>query len=125
VTGGLVAIMSSVLLLSSAGIYALVSFTVSRRRKEIGVRAALGAEPGRLLRSVFARAAGQIALGLVTGVVTIVLLDRLSDGSLLGGKGKILLPAVSLMMVTAGVLAVVGPARRALRIQPIEALREE
>jgi putative ABC transport system permease protein len=125
VIGVLGAIMSSVLLLSSAGIYALVSFTVSRRRKEIGVRAALGAEPGRLLRSVFARAAGQIALGLVTGVLTIVVLDTLAEGSLLGGKGKILLPAVSLMMVTAGVLAVVGPARRALRIQPIEALREE
>jgi putative ABC transport system permease protein len=125
VTGVLGAIILSVLLLSSAGIYALVSFTVSRRRKEIGVRAALGAEPGRLLRSVFARAAGQIALGLVIGVVTIAVLDTLSDGSLLGGKGKILLPAISLMMVTAGVLAVVGPARRALRIQPIEALREE
>jgi len=67
----------------------------------------------------------KLALRLVTGVLTIVVLDTLSDGTLLGGKGKILLPAVSLMMVTAGVLAVVGPARRALRIQPIEALREE
>ena len=117
-------IMISVLLLSGAGIYALVSFTVSRRRKEIGVRAALGADPARLLRSVFARAAGQIVLGLVAGVVTIVLLDLMSEGSLLGGRQIILLPVISVLMLLAGLLAVVGPARRALRIQPIEALRD-
>ena len=125
VAGVLGSIMLSVLLLSGAGIYALVSFTVARRRKEIGVRAALGAEPARLLRSIFARAGGQIAFGLSLGVVTVVLLDTLSDGSLLGGRGMILLPAISLMMLTAGAVAVVGPARRALRIQPIEALRED
>jgi ABC-type lipoprotein release transport system permease subunit len=118
-------ITGSVLLLSAAGIYALVSFTVSRRRKEIGVRTALGAEPARLLRSVFARAAGQIVLGLALGVVTILALDTVSDGSLLGGRQALLVPAISVMMLVAGLLAVVGPARRALRIQPIEALRED
>lgn len=119
------AIVISVLLLSSAGIYSLVSFTVSRRYREIGVRTALGADPGQLLRSIFARAAGQIILGLVTGVVSVLVLDSLSGGGLLGGRQMILLPAISFTMFLAGVLAVVGPARRALRIQPVEALRQD
>jgi hypothetical protein len=51
--------------------------------------------------------------------------DTMSSGSLLGGKGAILLPAISLMMAISAGLAVVGPARRALRIQPIDALRED
>lgn len=118
-------IMLSVLLLSGAGIYALVSFTVSRARKEIGIRAALGAEPARLLRSVFAKSAGQIVLGLAAGVASTVVLDTLSGGSMLSGKQLLLLPAISLMMLVVGLLAVVGPARRALRIEPIEALRED
>ena len=117
-------IMVSVLLLSGAGIYALVSFTVSRRRKEIGVRTALGADPSRILRSVFARAAGQVGLGVVVGLVAIVGLDMVSEGTLLGGKQVLLLPAISALMLIAGLLAVVGPARRALRIQPIEALKD-
>jgi putative ABC transport system permease protein len=117
-------IMASVLLLSGAGIYALVSFTVSRRRKEIGIRTALGADPTRILRSVFARAAAQIVVGLLTGVVAIVALDLLSQGTLLGGKQVFLLPAISVLMLIAGLLAVIGPARRALRIQPVEALRD-
>ena len=57
----------SVLLLSAAGIYALMSFTVTRRRREIGIRAALGAHPRRILASIFSRALGQLALGLMVG----------------------------------------------------------
>jgi putative ABC transport system permease protein len=117
-------IVVSVLLLSGAGVYALVSFTVSRRRKEIGVRTALGANPGHLLRSIFTRAAAQILIGLAAGVGTIAALDAASGGTLLGGRQLILLPAISVLMLLCGLLAVVGPARRALRIQPIEALRD-
>jgi putative ABC transport system permease protein len=122
---GLGAIVLSVLLLSAAGIYALVSFTVSRRRREIGIRAALGAEPAHLLRSIFTRAAGQIMLGVVAGLVSVAVLDAASDDSLLGGRQAVLLPTVSLLMLTTGLLALLGPARRALRIQPTEALRED
>ena len=117
-------IMLSVLLLSAAGIYALMSFTVAERRKEIGIRAALGADPRQLLLSIFARAAGQLAIGVVTGFALITLLDRLSDGELLQGLDRLVLPAVVALMLVAGLLAALGPARRGLRIQPTQALRE-
>ena len=115
----------SVLLLSAAGIYALMSFTVARRRREIGIRAALGAHPRRLLASIFSRALGQLAVGVVVGLLAAALLDGATGGELLGGEGAILLPGVSALMMVVGLVAGVGPARRGLRIQPTEALREE
>jgi predicted permease len=117
-------IIVSVLMLSAAGIYALMSFTVAQRKKEIGIRAALGAEPQRLLRSIFGRAAGQLTVGLVVGVLSIALLDLLSEGSLMGGQQAIILPVISVLMLAAGLIAAVGPARRGLRMDPTQALRE-
>ena len=61
--------------LSAAGIYALMSFTVARRRREVGIRAALGAQPRRLLASIFSRALGQLAVGVVVGLLAAALLD--------------------------------------------------
>jgi putative ABC transport system permease protein len=118
-------VMAAVLLLSAAGIYALMSFTVAQRRREIGIRAALGADPRRLLAGVFSRAVGQLAVGLGGGVVAAALLDRAAGGELLGGKAAVLLPAVAALMLGAGLLAALGPARRGLRVQPMEALRAE
>jgi putative ABC transport system permease protein len=115
----------SVLLLSAAGIYALMSFTVTRRRREIGIRAALGADPRRLLRGIFSRSVRQLALGLGVGVAFAVLLEVLTRGGLMDGKGTVLLPAVAALMLGVGLLAAVGPARRGLRIQPMDALRAE
>jgi ABC-type antimicrobial peptide transport system permease subunit len=115
----------SVLLLSAAGIYALMSFTITRRRREIGIRIALGADPNGILRSVFARAFAQLSIGLLVGVAVAVLLDVLLQGELMGGQWAVLVPAVSTIMLAVGLLAALGPARRGLRIQPTEALREE
>jgi putative ABC transport system permease protein len=115
----------SVVLLSAAGIYALMSFTVTRRRREIGIRAALGADPRRILRSIFSRAAGQLGLGLAVGLAVAGVLDTATGGALMAGKGVLLLPGVSALMMAVGLLAALGPARRGLRIQPMEALREE
>ena len=121
----MVAITLSVLLLSAAGIYSLMSLTVDHRRREIGVRSALGAQPRRLLRTVFARAARQLIIGVAAGVAAALVLDRLMWGEILRGQGAILLPLVSALMVTVGLIAAAGPARRGLRIEPIEALREQ
>ena len=118
-------VLVSVFLLSAAGVYALTSFTVTRRRREIGIRSALGAHPGQVLRSVFARVAGQIATGLAAGLVVATSIDGLTGGELTGGKGRVLLPAFGVIMVVVALLAAAGPARRGLRVQPTEALRAE
>jgi len=115
----------SVLLLSAAGIYSLMSFTVARRRREIGIRSALGAHPRRLLWSIFSLALGQLTVGVVVGLAAAALLDGATGGELLGGESAVLLPTVAALMMAAGLLAGVGPARRGLRIQPTEALRAE
>jgi ABC-type antimicrobial peptide transport system permease subunit len=115
----------SVVLLSSAGIYALMSFTVSQRRREIGIRTALGAEPGRLLRSIFSRAARQLAIGVAVGLAVAALVEKLTGGALMNGNGAVLLPAVAALMTAVGLLASAGAARQSLRIQPTEALREQ
>ena len=129
-TSGLLAlaiavVTASVLLLSSAGIHALMSFTVNQRRREIGVRAALGAGARQILTSVLARAVRQLALGVGVGLAAAFALDRATGGELLGGKGPMVVPAVAVCMLLVGLLAALGPARRGLRVQPTEALRAE
>jgi predicted permease len=118
-------VVVTVLLLSAAGIYAMMSFTVSQRRKEIGIRAAMGADAGQLLRSIFTKAALQLAAGVAVGLVMALVIDRASDGELLGSSGRTLVPVTAVLMTIVGLFATVGPARRGLRIQPTEALRAE
>lgn len=121
--GVVVAVTLSVLLLSAAGIYALISFTVTRHRREIGIRSALGAGPGGIIRGVLARAMRQIAVGIGVGIAVAGVLDSMMDGGFTGGRGVYLLAVVALLMATVGLVAAIGPARRALRIQPTEALK--
>jgi putative ABC transport system permease protein len=113
----------SVLLLSSAGIYALMSFTVSQRRKEIGIRIALGADRKRIIASIFSRALGQLAVGAALGVAVAAALER--GNNLMQGNAVVVLSLVALFMMAVGFVAALGPARRGLRIEPTEALREE
>jgi predicted permease len=122
----LVLVVGSVLLLSAAGMYALMSFAVSQRRREIGVRIALGATARRILMAVLARAAFQLGIGALIGLVLVFVADRLvSGGELMGRTGLIAIPVTALFMVAIGMLAAAGPARYGLRIQPTEALRSE
>jgi predicted permease len=115
----------SVLLLAAAGVYALMSFTVSQRRKEIAIRAALGADHGLILRGIFGRSAAQLVLGILLGGATAALIDLFADGEIWTRQGAWMLPAISLLVMITGLLASMGPARRALRMPPTEALREE
>jgi hypothetical protein len=119
------AIAFSVLLLAVAGLYALMSFTVVQRHREIGIRSALGADPRRVLDSVLARAMGQLALGVLIGVMLAGLTNHMLGGELLRGRSLLVLPSVVALMAAVGVAAAWGPARRGLRIQPTEALRNE
>ena len=114
----------SVLLLAAAGIYPLMSFTVTRRRREIGVRAALGADPGRLLASIFSRSASQLLVGVLAGLALSGLIFWVAGGELPVGETLLLGAAAGGFMTAVGLLASLGPARRGLSIQPTEALRE-
>lgn len=108
-----------VMLLSAMGIHALMSFTVARRTREIGIRAALGAGPRRIVIGVFARALLQIGLGLAVGSGLAVLAGVDSARQLL------LLIGANLVMLVVGVAACAVPVRRALRINPADALRAD
>ncbi len=118
----LLSVLASVLLLSAAGIHALISLAVTRCRREIAIRRALGGHAFRLLTTIFSRTAWQLGLGGILG--------SLAGGALLGSgrtgpDAAILLGGIVLLMLAAGLVAAVGPALRALGIQPTEALREE
>ena len=108
-----------VLLLSASGIHALMSFTVTRRTREIGIRAALGARPGRIVARIFSRALLQISAGVLAGSGLAALLGLESMRQVL-----LLLAADGLMLVV-GLTACAVPLRRALRIHPTEALRSD
>jgi putative ABC transport system permease protein len=120
-----VAITVSVLMLSSAGIYALMSFTVSQRRKEVGIRMALGADWKRIVTSIFSRAFLQLAAGAALGAALGITLEKASGGVLMRGNAAVVVPVVSFVILVVGFLAALGPTRRSLRIEPAEALREQ
>jgi len=120
----LAAVTLSVLLLAAAGMYALLSFTVNQRRREIGIRAALGAQPRRLLGAIFRRVLGQVAVGTTGGVLVALLLKLYLPAEKVGGWSVPgIIPAATVLMLLVGLLAAAGPARRGLRVDPIEELR--
>jgi predicted permease len=108
-----------VLLLSATGIHSLMSFTVARRTREIGIRAALGARPGRIVAGIFSRAFLQISAGILAGSGLAALLG-------LGSTRQVmLLLAADGIMLLVGLTACAVPLKRALSIDPTEALRAE
>jgi hypothetical protein len=115
----------SVLLLSMAGISAMMSFAVTRQRREIGIRTALGATRGRIIRRIFTRATRQLGVGLLIGLALAALMDRMAAGQVLDDQATPILVFVGVIMVASGLVAAMGPARRALGVQPMEALKEE
>ena len=120
----IIVVTVSVLLLSAAGIYSLMSLTVNQRRREIGIRSALGAYPRNIMAAVFRRATRQLGTGVLIGALAALGVDAAARGMLLDGQAGALIPLVAVIMTTVGLLAAWGPARRGLRIQPTDALRE-
>ena len=109
-----------VLLLSASGIHALMSFIVARRRREIGIRMALGSPSIRIVSDVFLRALLQIALGILAGTAAVAL--KIDFGS---PTQVLMLVGADAIMLIAGVAACALPLRRAFAINPIDALRAE
>jgi hypothetical protein len=107
---------------SAAGLYALMAVAVARRTREIGIRIALGANPRHVLGSVFARAGRQLGGGIIVGNSLILLLAWRADS--LTADLLVMSVITSVIMAAVGALACAAPARRALRVQPTEALRQ-
>jgi len=110
------------LVFSAASLYALMAVAVQRRTREIGIRLALGANSRRVLRAVFAHAGRQLGGGILAGNAIVVLIAWRSDS--LTSNLLAALAIMSAVMAVVGVLACAAPARRALRVQPTEALRQ-
>jgi ABC-type antimicrobial peptide transport system permease subunit len=110
------------LVFCAAGLYALMAVAVSRRTREIGIRITLGADPRRVLRTVFARAGRQLGGGIIVGNSLILFFAWRADSL----TADLLVASVitSVIMAAVGALACAAPARRALRVQPTEALRQ-
>ncbi len=124
---GVAFLVFAVLLLATAGVYSMMSFTVAQRTREIGIRTALGAKPTRVVGDVFSRALRQVAAGTALGfALGFVASDgpfALSSGVFAHGPG--LMTAVAAVILATVGLACGIPLQRALRIQPTEALRSE
>jgi predicted permease len=115
------------LLLACTGLYAVVAHIVAQRRAEIGVRLAIGANPGHILRLIVTSGMGQIAVGLVLGVLASLVLMRTMRAIITGVStaDPITLVAVVVLLGGAGLLGCVVPAYRALRVDPVTTLRAQ
>jgi len=114
------------LLLSTAGIYALVSFTLARRTREIGIRVALGAAPRRIITGVFRGAFTQIGAGVLLGALptVVIMADGLEDSGRMGlARGAAATLALCAFILLVALVSCAAPLRRALRIEPTQALR--
>ena len=115
------------LVLSLAGIYAGMSFTVSRRTRDIGMRTALGGTALRVIGEVFRRPFRQVVAGVAVGWLVWAGVITLAAGDSPAGllrHAPLLLAHGAAILVICG-LACLGPILRALRVQPIQALRED
>ena len=114
------------LLLATGGLYGVVSASVTERTREMGLRAALGATPVRLLRLVVSRAASLTLAGVGIGVAGVLAVQRLVSGLLfqVAPSDPLTLGAVGLLLCVVALVACIVPASRAARVDPMVALRE-
>jgi predicted permease len=114
------------LFLSAIGIYGVLAYLVTQRRKEIGIRIALGSSAGAVFELVLREGLVLIGVGFALGAVGAVLLRRSLESQLFGvtATDPLVLAVVTVVLATVAVLACAFPARRATRIDPIVALSE-
>ena len=114
------------LVLAGVGIYGVIAFLVAERRREIGVRMALGAHSGRVLREVVGRGMRPVAIGLTLGIGGALILGRMVQGLFyqVRPSDPVSLGAAIGMLLLAGVIGCLAPAIRAARTDPGGVLRE-
>jgi predicted permease len=115
------------LVLAAVGLYGVMAYTVEQRTSEIGVRMALGADRGGVVRMVLRGAFGQVGIGLALGIPSAIAIGRLMTDQLFGVKpwDPLMLTIATLLLCSAALLACVVPASRAAGVQPMVALRNE
>ena len=115
------------LFLAAVGLYAVMSFSVSRRTRELGIRMALGAQGGDVVRMIFRQGLLQIAIGMVLGLAMAAGVSQLLSEILFDVQPRdpLIFGSVALVLTVTGVLACLVPAKRATRVDPLLALRTE
>jgi ABC-type antimicrobial peptide transport system permease subunit len=115
------------LLLSAIGLYGVMAAGVRRQTREIGVRMALGALPSTIRRLVFAQVGGLVGVGVIGGLAGALATSRVLRSLLfqVGAIDPLTLAGVCVLLLAVATLAGHLPARRAARIDPVEALRAE
>jgi ABC-type antimicrobial peptide transport system permease subunit len=123
----LTAFAAGAVVLAAVSLYGVLSYAVSRRTREIGVRLALGAHPARLVRQVVAQGVALTATGVALGVGGAMALGGVLSGLLYGVRANdpATHAAVAASLLSVAVAACLAPAWRASRVDPIEALRSE
>jgi putative ABC transport system permease protein len=115
------------LLLSAMGIYSVLSYSVAQRTREMGMRMALGAQPGDVMRLVVGGGARLAFVGIAAGIAASLALTRLMTGLIYGVRATDPVTFAAAVLVLGGttLLACYVPARRGTKIDPIVALRHE